>query len=111
MIISLEDRWHSNCSKIYQGALKMRHETFQRKGADEKMIYGRLIMSKSRRRKNGTVLTTYDLCLACQKPCKCKGPPWRRLECPSFSSKELKYKFYRIVDMTESELLKRIAYA
>jgi len=89
----------------------MRHGTFQRKGDDERTIYERLIVSKSRRRKNGTVWTTYDLCLACQKPCKCKGPPWCRLECPSFSSKELKYKFFRIVDMTERELLKRIAYA
>lgn len=94
-----------------RGALKMRHQTYQRKGAGGRMIYGRLMMSKPRGRKNGTVLTTYDLCLACEKPCKCKGPPWRRLECPSVSSNELKYKFYRIVDMTETELLKRIAYA
>jgi hypothetical protein len=75
------------------------------------MNHGSLAMGRSRHRKNGTILTTYDLCLACKKSCKCKGPPWRRLECPSFSSSEFKYRFYRIVDMTESELLKRIAYA
>ena len=68
-------------------------------------------MFKSKSKKNGTVLTTYELCLNCEKDCKSTGPPWRRLECPSYSSKELKYKVYRIVDMTESELLKRIAYA
>jgi len=68
-------------------------------------------MSKSKFRKSGTVLTTYDLCLACKKACKCAGPPWLRLECPSFSSSESKYRVKRTVDMTEGELLKRIAYA
>ena len=58
-----------------------------------------------------TVLTTYDLCLDCNKACKRSGPPWRRLECPSFSSKEFRYKVYQIIDMTDSELIKRIAYA
>jgi len=75
------------------------------------MIHGGLDMAKSKAKKNGVVLTTFDLCLACQKECKRKGPPWRRLECPSFSSPSLKYKIYRILDMTESELLGRIAYA
>jgi hypothetical protein len=96
---------------ILTGALKMRHETWQRRGAGENIIYGRFMVSRPRFRKNGAVLATYDLCLDCQKPCKCKGPPWRRLECPSFSSQELRFKFHRIVDMTENELLKRIAYA
>jgi hypothetical protein len=73
------------------------------------MIYGRVAMSNSKSKKNGTVMTTYDLCLECKKACKCIGPPWRKLECPSFSSK--KFKVYKIVDMTDSELLRRIAYA
>ncbi len=72
---------------------------------------GGLDMGKSKSKKNGIVLTTYDLCLACKKKCKAKGPPWRRLECPSFSSPEPKFKIYRILDMTDRELLKRIAYA
>jgi hypothetical protein len=75
------------------------------------MIHGRVAISNSRSKKNGTVMTTYDLCLSCKKKCKCTGPPWRKLECPSFSSKELRFKVYRILDMTESELLRRIAYA
>jgi hypothetical protein len=75
------------------------------------MIYGGFGMTKSKAKKNGVVLAIYDLCLACKKECKGKGPPWRRLECPSFSSPSLKYKVYRILDMAESELLGRIAYA
>ena len=75
------------------------------------MMHGRLTTLRSRFRKNATVLITYDLCLACEKSCKCKGPPWRKLECPSFTSSELKFKVHRIVDMTEGELLKKIAYA
>ena len=68
-------------------------------------------MLNSKSKKIMTVFTTYDLCLDCDKGCKHSGPPWRRLECPSFSSTEIKYKVYRIVDMTDSELIKRIAYA
>jgi hypothetical protein len=68
-------------------------------------------MLNSKSKKSGIVMTTYDLCLACKKACKCTGPPWRRLECPSFSSKEFRYKVYQIIDMTDSELIKRIAYA
>ena len=75
------------------------------------MIDGGLDMARSKSKKNGIVLTTYDLCLACRRKCKAKGPPWRRLECPSFSSSDLHYKVYRILNMTDSELLKRIAYA
>jgi hypothetical protein len=68
-------------------------------------------MEKSKSKKNGIVLTTYDLCLVCKKKCKAKGPPWRRLECPLFSSPEVLFKVYRILDMTDRELLNRIAYA
>jgi hypothetical protein len=75
------------------------------------MIYGGFDMAKSKSKKNGIVSNTYDLCLACKRKCKTKGPPWRRLECPSVSSSDLKYKVYRILDMTDSELLKRVAYA
>ena len=75
------------------------------------MIDGGFDMEKSKSKKNGIVLTTYDLCLTCKRKCKAKGPPWRRLECPSVSSSELQYKVYRILNMTETELLKRIAYA
>jgi hypothetical protein len=75
------------------------------------MIGGGLDMAKCKAKKNGVVLATYDLCLACKKECKRKGPPWRRLECPYFSSPSLKFKVYRILDMTDSELLGRIAYA
>jgi len=56
------------------------------------------------------VLGTYDLCLACSKPCKGIGLLWCRLECPSFSCSEPKYRDYRIVDMTDKELISRIAY-
>jgi hypothetical protein len=75
------------------------------------MLDGGLDMAKSKSRKNGIVLTTYDLCLACKRKCKVKGPPWRRLECPSVSSSNPHYKVYRILNMTDSELLNRIAYA
>ena len=73
------------------------------------MIHGWFDMAKSK--KNGIVSSTYDLCLDCTKKCKTKGPPWRRLECPSVSSCDLKYIVYRILDMTDSEPPKRIAYA
>lgn len=75
------------------------------------MIDGGFDMAKWKSKKNGIVVTTYDLCLACERRCKVKGPPWRKLECPSVSSSDLHYKVYRILNMTESELLKRIAYA
>jgi hypothetical protein len=76
------------------------------------MIHGGFDMAKSKAKKNGIVSNTYDLCLDCAKKCKTKGPPWRRLECPSAaSSSNLKYMVYRILDMTDGELLKRIAYA
>jgi len=75
------------------------------------MIDGGFDMARSKSKTNGIVLTTYDLCLACKRKCKAKGPPWRRLECPSFSSSDLQYKVHRVLNMTDSELLKRIAYA
>ena len=75
------------------------------------MIRGGFDMAKSKSKKNGTVSNTYDLYLDCAKKCKTKGPPWCRLECPSVSSCDLKYIVYRILDMTDGELLKRIAYA
>jgi len=75
------------------------------------MIHGRVAISNSKSKKNGTVMTTYDLCLSCKKKCKRTGPPWTKLECPSFSSKELRFKVLRVLDMTETELLRRIAYA
>jgi hypothetical protein len=75
------------------------------------MMCGGFDMAKSKSKNNGTVSNTYDLCLDCTKKCKAKGPPWRRLECPSVSSSDLKYMVYRILDMTDGELLKRIAYA
>jgi hypothetical protein len=75
------------------------------------MIHGGFDMAKSKTKKNGIVSNTYDLCLDCTKKCKTEGPPWRKLECPSASSSTLKYIVYRILDMTDRELLKRIAYA
>ncbi|MGQ9646231.1 MAG: hypothetical protein ACUVWO_06800 [Thermodesulfobacteriota bacterium] len=75
------------------------------------MILGGLDIARFKPKKNGIVLSTYDLCLACQRKCKAKGPPWRKLECPSASSSGFNYKVYRVLNMTDSELLKRIAYA
>ncbi len=75
------------------------------------MILGGFDMAKSKAKKNGIVSNTYDLCLDCGKKCKTMGPPWRKLECPSASFSNLKYIVYRILDMTDGELLKRIAYA
>ncbi len=57
-----------------------------------------------------TILTTFDLCLACGKSCKLSGPPWCKLECPFCSVAEIKCKDYRILNMTDAELIARIAY-
>ena len=57
-----------------------------------------------------TVLATYELCIDCGRNCKSVGPLWCRLECPSFTRPELKYRDFRIVDMTVKELVSRIAY-
>jgi hypothetical protein len=57
------------------------------------------------------MLTTFDLCLACRKTCKLAGPPWCKLECPFPSGIETKYNDYRILNMTDEELIARIAYA
>jgi hypothetical protein len=58
-----------------------------------------------------TMLTTFDLCLTCRKTCKLAGPPWCKLECPFSSGIETKYNDYRILNMTDEELIARIAYA
>lgn len=58
-----------------------------------------------------TMLTTFDLCLACRKTCKLAGPQWCRLECPFCSVNGTKYNDYRILNMTDEELIARIAYA
>ena len=75
------------------------------------MIRGGFDMAKSKSKKNGIVSSTYDLCLDCAKKRKTKRPPWRRPECPSASSSDFNYMAYRILDMTDGWLLKRIAYA
>jgi len=61
-------------------------------------------------RTNKTVLATYDLCIDCTRNCKSVGPLWCKLECPSFTRSELKYRDFRVVDMTDKELVSRIAY-
>jgi hypothetical protein len=105
-------QWHNICSKVKWRLIEDRLcKTSEIKELNRKMIYGGFDMAKSKSKKNGIVSNTYDLCLACTKKCKTKGPPWCRLECPSVSSSDLKYKIYRILDMTDNELLKRIAYA
>jgi hypothetical protein len=107
-----KNQWHNICSKIKWKLLEDRTcKTSKRKEPNPQMIYGGFDMAISKSKKNGIVSTTYDLCLACTRKCKTNGPPWRRLECPSVSSSDLKCKGYRILDMTDSELLKRIAYA
>ena len=54
--------------------------------------------------------TTYDLCLTCTRDCRRSGPAWCRLECPLFSGTEYKYKDYQVVNMTDEELVARVAY-
>lgn len=98
--------------KLTEACLKLGHVKTQRRRQDNSKMIGRGFgMAKFKSKKNGIVLTTYDLCLSCQKECKVKGPPWRKLECPSASPSKLRYKVYRILNMTENELLGRIAYA
>lgn len=57
-----------------------------------------------------TKVATYDLCLACTRDCRHSGPPWCRLECPRFSGTEFQYHDYKIVSMTDEELVARVAY-
>jgi hypothetical protein len=67
-------------------------------------------MNNNGHKKWKTVMIVYDLCLNCAKACKRKGSPWCRLECPSFSGGVI-YRNYRVANMTERELVSRIAYA
>jgi hypothetical protein len=67
-------------------------------------------MNNNGHKKWKTVMIVYDLCLNCGKACKRKGSPWCRLECPSFSGGVI-YRNYRLANMTERELVSRIAYA
>jgi hypothetical protein len=69
-----------------------------------------LAMSDTIGRTDKTVLATYDLCIDCTRNCKSVGPLWCRLECPSSTRSELKYRDFRVVDMTDKELVSRIAY-
>jgi hypothetical protein len=56
------------------------------------------------------VVATFDLCLECRKACKRAGPPWCRIECSSFGSDNGAGEC-RTLDMTEDELVTRVAYA
>ena len=56
------------------------------------------------------VLATFDLCLECSKACKRAGPLWCRIECSSFGSDNGAGEC-RVLDMTDDELLARVAYA
>ena len=56
------------------------------------------------------VVATFDLCLECRKACKRAGPLWCRIECSSFGSDNGAGEC-RVLDMTDDELLARVAYA
>jgi hypothetical protein len=66
--------------------------------------------SKGKRNGNGTVFAVYDLCLVCAKHCKRSGPLWFRLECPCCSVARPKYSLFRRVNMTDGEIVARVAY-
>ncbi len=59
---------------------------------------------------SATLLTTFELCLDCAKTCRRSGPPWRRLECSLFSGTESSYEEDQVVDMTDAELVERVAF-
>ena len=61
-------------------------------------------------RKPKMVLATFDLCVKCRGDCKRDGPPWSRLECPSFAGTEHSFDEYRMVDMSDEELVARVAF-
>jgi hypothetical protein len=61
-------------------------------------------------RKPKIVLTPFDLCLSCPRDCKRAGPLWSRLECPSFAGTEHRFDEYRLVNMTDEELVARVAF-
>ncbi len=61
-------------------------------------------------RKPKMVLATFELCLSCARDCKRAGPPWSRLECPTFAGAEFRFDEYRMVNMTDEELVARIAF-
>jgi hypothetical protein len=61
-------------------------------------------------RNHSTVLTTFDLCVDCALSCKGTGPPWSKLECPSCPEAGCRYAEYRVVSMTDEELIARVAY-
>ena len=56
------------------------------------------------------VVATFDLCLECSKACKRAGPLWCKIDCSSFGSDNGAGEC-RILDMTEDELVARVAYA
>ena len=56
------------------------------------------------------VVATFDLCLECRKPCKRAGPLWCKVDCSSFGSDNGAGEC-RILDMTDDELVARVAYA
>ncbi len=57
------------------------------------------------------MLATFDLCVTCARDCKRAGPPWARLECPSSLGTGRTYDEYRVVNMTDEEILARVAFA
>jgi hypothetical protein len=56
------------------------------------------------------VVATFDLCLECSKACKRAGPLWCKIDCSSFGSDNGAGEC-RVLDMTDDELLARVAYA
>lgn len=61
-------------------------------------------------RKPKTTLTPFDLCISCPRDCKRAGPAWSRLECPSFAGTGCRFDEYRLVNMTDEELVARVAF-
>jgi hypothetical protein len=56
------------------------------------------------------VVATFDLCLECRKACKRAGPLSCKIDCSSFGSDNGAGEC-RILDMTDDELVSRVAYA
>ena len=61
-------------------------------------------------RKKATLLSTFDLCLDCTRSCKRAGPPWCRIECPLCLGTGCKHNDYRVVNMSDEELVSRVAF-
>ena len=56
------------------------------------------------------VVATFDLCLECRKTCKQVGPLWCKVDCSSFGSDNGAGEC-RVLDMTDDEMVARVAYA